>query len=244
MGVRYFAEISFLGTNFVGWQRQPNGLSVQEVVEDTLSTILREAVPVVGCGRTDAGVHAQKFVLHFDTDQHHNEQWLYKFNRVSGPDIAFRQVWEVGDDMHARFSAKSRSYKYYLSLVKDPLHQQISTRHIATSDLDFEMMNKAGELLRNYNEFKPFCKSGSDTPHYLCDMTEAEWTFDKVSATFTISANRFLRGMVRLIVGTMLQIGNNKLSLDEFTQIMETQSPLLKPESVAAQGLHLVDVVY
>ena len=242
--MRYFVEASFLGTKFVGWQRQPNGLSVQQAIEEALSTLLRSEIQVTGCGRTDAGVHAQKYVFHFDVEAPLPERFLGKVNRFIDDDIAFKTISEVSDDMHARFSAKSRSYKYYLSIVKEPLRQHISYRYPFPDALDFERMNEAGQLLTEFNEFKTFCKTGSDTPHYLCDLTQAEWTYSSCRATFTISANRFLRGMVRLIVGAMIQVGRHELSLEDLNAAIQLQTPLSKAESAPAHGLHLTEIQY
>ena len=242
--VRYFIEASFLGTNYVGWQRQPNGLSVQEVIENSISTVLRKEIQIVGCGRTDAGVHAQQYFFHFDTEERLPEGFMFKLNRFMPNDIAFYDVKLVEDDMHARFSAISRSYTYYLSLRKEPLRQHIAFEQRYAGDLDFDLMNEAGTILKEYQEFKTFCKQGSDTPHYLCDLTKASWSHDQNSATFEISANRFLRGMVRLIVGMMLQVGRHQLSLVELRKALDDQVQLKKSESAPAHGLHLTNVEY
>jgi len=174
--VRYFVEATFLGINYVGWQRQPNGLSVQQVIEESMSTVLRGQTQIVGCGRTDAGVHAQQYFFHFETEMPLPEGFMFKLNRFMPNDIAFNDVRLVEDDMHARFSATSRSYKYYLSLRKEPLRQHIAYEYRYPGELDFDLMNEAGDLLKEYKEFKTFCKQGSDTPHYLCDLTEASWS--------------------------------------------------------------------
>ena len=242
--MRYFVEASFLGTKYVGWQRQPNGLSVQEVIERSISTVLRNEIEIMGCGRTDSGVHAQQYFFHFDTDEQLPEGFMFKLNRFMPDDIAFYDVRGVADDMHARFSATSRSYKYYLSLRKDPLRQHISHEYRYPDALDFDLMNEAGEVLKAHKEFKTFCKQGSDTPHYLCDLTKAYWSHDQHSATFEISANRFLRGMVRLIVGMMLQVRRHQLSLTELHKALEDQVQLKKSESAPAHGLHLTRIEY
>jgi len=242
--MRRFVTCSFLGTHYVGWQVQPNGTSVQGVLEEALSTILRDNIEIVGCGRTDAGVHARNYVFHFDSEADVPENVLYKLNRYLPEDIALQSMREAGEEEHARFSAVSRTYNYYLSLNKDPFRKETSLYYPYPDPPDWQLMNKAGELLCQYNEFKPFCKAGSDTPHYLCDMTKANWEYTETDAIFTITANRFLRGMVRLIVGMMLQVGRGQMTLEELKGIMESQSALSKPESVAAHGLHLVDVEY
>ena len=242
--MRYFVEAAFLGTKYVGWQRQPNGLSVQEVIESSISTVLRNETQIVGCGRTDAGVHAQQYFFHFDAEEELPEGFMFKLNRFMPDDIAFYDVKLVDDDMHARFSAISRSYKYNLSLRKEPLRQHIAHEYRYPGELDFDLMNEAGEMLKERKEFKTFCKKGSDTPHYLCDVTEASWSCNQHSATFEISANRFLRGMVRLIVGMMLQVGRHQLSLAALRQALDDQVQLKKSESAPAHGLHLVEIRY
>ena len=242
--MRYFVEASFVGTAYVGWQRQPNGLSVQEAIENAMSTVLRNQTQIVGCGRTDAGVHAKQFFFHFDTDDVLPEGFMFKLNRFMPPDIAFKEVSLVEDDMHARFSATSRSYKYYISLRKDPFRQHISYELRFPGTLDFDLMNEAASVLKEYKEFKTFCKQGSDTPHYLCDLTEASWSNSHYRGTFEIRSNRFLRGMVRLIVGMMLQIGRHQLSIDELRHALDDQVQLKKSESAPAHGLHLTGVEY
>jgi len=242
--VRYLVEASFLGTNYVGWQRQPNGLSVQEVIEGAISTVLRNDIQIVGCGRTDAGVHAQQYFFHFDTDQPIPEGFMFKLNRFMPNDIAFYHIHLVENDMHARYSAVSRSYKYYISLRKEPFNQHIVYDYRYPGDLDFDRMNEAGEILKEYKEYKTFCKRGSDSPHYLCDLTLASWSYSEHSATFEISANRFLRGMVRLIVGMMLQVGRHQLPLTELRQALNDQVQLKKSESAPAHGLHLTSIQY
>jgi tRNA pseudouridine38-40 synthase len=242
--VRHFVEASFLGTNYVGWQRQPNGISVQEVIENSISTVLRKQIQIVGCGRTDAGVHAQQYFFHFDTDKSLPKGFVFKLNRFMPNDIAFYDVRLVKDDMHARFSAKSRSYTYYLSLRKEPLRQNVSVEYRYPGELDFDLMNEAAAILQQYRDFKTFCKQGSDTPHFLCDLTEASWSHDQYSGTFKISANRFLRGMVRLIVGMTLRIGRHQLTLDELRKALDDQVQLKKSESAPAHGLHLTLIQY
>ncbi len=242
--MRYFVEASYLGTKYVGWQRQPNGLSVQEVIENSISTVLRHETQIVGCGRTDAGVHAQQYFFHFDTEELLPEGFMFKLNRFMPNDVAFCDVKLVDDDMHARFSATSRSYKYFLSLRKEPLRQHIAFEYRYPGTLDIDLMNEAGELLKEHKECKTVCKLGSDTPHYLCDLTKAFWSHDQDSATFEISANRFLRGMVRLIVGMMLQVGRHQLSLTELRQALDDQVQLKKSESAPAHGLHLTSIEY
>lgn len=242
--MRFFAQCSFLGTHFVGWQKQPNGTSVQGVIEERISTFLRTPVEIIGCGRTDAGVHASQYIFHFDVPESLPSDFRYRINQMLPMDIALQQIREVAEDAHARFSAIERSYQYHVHFEKDPFVQLTSLYYARGGKLDWERMQKAGEVLMGFQEFKPFCKSGSDTPHYLCDLRKANWLLDGESAVFTVTANRFLRGMVRLMVGTMLQVGNGSLGLDALRETMHEQRPLKQAESVPAHGLHLVDVRY
>ncbi len=242
--MRYFINCSYLGTNYVGWQRQPNGESVQGVIEQSVGTILRQEVEVVGCGRTDAGVHASNYIFHMDIDGELPEGFLRKINRYLPGDIAFNHVDPVTSDMHARYSAKERSYEYYLSLVKDPFRQQVAYYFPYPDQPDVELMNRVGEMLLKYDDFTTFCKTGSDTPHFLCNMTHAQWSIEGNLVIFRITANRFLRGMVRLIVGAMLRVGRGTASLGEIQMAMDRKEPLAKSESAPGHGLHLVEVKY
>ena len=241
--MRYFVECAFLGTNYVGWQKQPNGISVQSVIEEKMSTFLRSDIEVTGCGRTDAGVHAPYYVFHFDHDDL-PEDLLFRLNQMLPEDIAFRSVRQVSDDAHARYAAIERSYQYALTFIKDPFHLQTRCYYPQGDRLDFDLLDQACALLKEYQAFKPFCKTGSDTPHYLCDLREASWERSDTGATFTITANRFLRGMVRLIVGMMLNVGRGQLSWEEVKTALETQEPLPRADSAAAHGLHLTRVHY
>jgi tRNA pseudouridine38-40 synthase len=242
--MRYFINCSYLGTNYVGWQRQPNGESVQGVIEQAFATMLREKIEIVGCGRTDAGVHASNYIFHVDVQEQLAEGFLRKMNRFLPGDIAFNSIQSVSDEMHARYSAKERSYEYYLSLAKDPFRQQTAYYFPYPDHPDFDVMNQVGEMLMRYNDFSTFCKTGTDTPHFLCDLTYARWHVDGDSATFRITANRFLRGMVRLIVGAMLRTGRGASSFEEIEQAMKAQRPLAKSESAPGHGLHLVEIKY
>lgn len=242
--MRYFVDCSYLGTDYVGWQRQPNGDSVQGVIEQSLSTILREEIEIVGCGRTDAGVHASNYIFHMDLKNDLPERSLGKLNRFLPGDIAIKSITPVTQDMHARFSAKERTYEYYLTLTKDPFNQETVYYFPYPTSLDFEEMNRVGEMLLGFSDFATFCKTGSDTPHYLCDLTECRWSVDGDRATFRITSNRFLRGMVRLIVGAMLRVGRNATSFEEVKEAMQTQGTLTKSESAPGHGLHLVQIKY
>jgi tRNA pseudouridine38-40 synthase len=217
---------------------------VQQVLEEAFSLILREEIQITGCGRTDAGVHAQQYFFHLDTAQELSNDILPRFNRYLPEDIALRNVYIAPDDASARYDAVQRTYQYYLRFAKDPLSPGLALWYPFRGELDLRAMNEVGALLKSYQAFKPFCKEGSDARHYLCAVSEAHWIESDQQAFFTISANRFLRGMVRLIVGTCLQVGRGKLDLQEVKAALDTQSPMPRAESVPAHGLHLISVQY
>jgi len=243
--MRYFAEISFDGTNYVGWQHQSNGRSVQSTIEEILSKVLQTGIDVVGCGRTDAGVHASQFIIHFDTEEESlDDHFAVKLNRMLPADIAVRSIRKVDGDAHARHSALTRSYRYVLITQKDPFRRQTAWLYPFAKILDSELMQNISNKLMAYEEFKPFCKTGSDTPHYKCVLSQAEWTFTEQQIFFDITANRFLRGMVRLIVGTMLMVGRGKLNADEVLDAMNNQQPLPVSESAPPHALFLSRVTY
>ena len=204
---RYFVYFKYDGTAYHGWQVQPNAVSVQEKLQDALSTLLREEIQVVGAGRTDTGVHARMMVAHFDTDKDvDGPQLVYKLNRLLPRDISADKVIPVSQDMHARFSARSRTYHYYVHQHKDPFLRHYSCELFY--DLDFEKMNEAAAMLLEYDDFAAFCKSNTDVKTTLCDVTEARWVKDgEYSWHFVITANRFLRNMVRAVVGTLVDVG-------------------------------------
>ena len=219
--MRYFITFSYDGTRYHGWQIQPNGDSVQERLEWALSTLLRREVNVTGAGRTDAGVHARVMVAHFDFDEAIDcQQLCYKLNRLLPFDIAVQEVKQVSDDMHARFSATSRTYHYYIHTKKDPFRRAYSCE--IHYPLDFALMNEAGKILTTYEDFGAFCKSHTDVKTTICHVTEARWVQTSETAWyFRITANRFLRNMVRAVVGTLIDVGRGKLSIEEFRKVIE-----------------------
>jgi tRNA pseudouridine38-40 synthase len=242
--MRYFIEASYLGTNYAGWQRQPSDPTIQQTLEEAFSLILREEIQITGCGRTDAGVHAQQYYFHFDTEQTFTANLLRRFNKYIPADIGLRTVYLVPSDVSARFSAVRRTYRYVLKFSKDPFSEGTALWYPYSDTLDKESMEQVAQLLLQYDTFKPFCKEGSDAKHYRCQLFESSWTFSEKDAVFTISANRFLRGMVRLIVGACIQAGRGKISLDDIKSAMQDQTSLQYAESIAAHGLHLVGVEY
>ena len=242
--MRYFITFSYDGTRYHGWQIQPNGDSVQERLEWALSTLLRREVNVTGAGRTDAGVHARVMVAHFDFDEAIDcQQLCYKLNRLLPFDIAVQEVKQVSDDMHARFSATSRTYHYYIHTKKDPFRRAYSCE--IHYPLDFALMNEAGKILTTYEDFGAFCKSHTDVKTTICHVTEARWVQTSETAWyFRITANRFLRNMVRAVVGTLIDVGRGKLSIDEFRKVIEGKRRTEAGESMPGNALFLEDVRY
>ena len=241
---RYFIQLSYKGTNYHGWQIQPNAISVQEVVEKTLSTVFRETIVVVGAGRTDTGVHASFFALHFEYSKEiqEPENLVYKLNSLLPNDIAIQKIWLVENDMHARFSAVSRTYKYYISTQKNPFKTETSFKYLLP--LDIEKMNDAARILAEYEDFTSFSRLHTDVKTNNCKILWAEWNVKNTQIIFTIKADRFLRNMVRAIVGTLLEVGKGKLSLNDFRKIIEAKDRSAAGASAPAKGLFLVDVEY
>ncbi|WP_346863210.1 tRNA pseudouridine(38-40) synthase TruA [uncultured Draconibacterium sp.] len=241
---RYFLQLSYKGTNYHGWQIQPNAISVQEVMEDALSKILREKIAVVGAGRTDTGVHASYFILHFEAENKipENLDLVYKLNSFLPSDISVQKVWPVNQELHARFSATSRTYHYFISRQKNPFTTEISYTYL--KPLDIDKMNEAAQLLFNYEDFTSFSRLHTDVKTNNCKIMQAEWRFEENQLVFVIKADRFLRNMVRAIVGTLLEVGKGKLSINEFCQIIENKDRGLAGASAPAQGLFLVDIGY
>ena len=248
--MRYFVTFSYNGGRYHGWQIQPNGNSVQAELQRALSTLLRQEVSVTGAGRTDAGVHARMMVAHFDSDACFEAetgincpQLAYKLNRLLPWDIAVAKVEPVSDDLHARFSAKSRMYRYYIHTTKDPFLRDFSCE--IHYPLDFGKMNAAAKRLLDYEDFGAFCKAGADVKTTLCKVTKAEWVqTSETTWYFEIRANRFLRNMVRAVVGTLIEVGRGRLSLEEFEKVVEGKRRTEAGESMPGQALFLEDVGY
>ena len=241
---RYFVYFGYDGTVYHGWQILPNGNSVQAELQRCLSTLLREEITVTGAGRTDAGVHARKMTAHFDTELTIDcKQLAYKLNRILPNDIAVTEVKEVASDLHARFSAIARTYHYYIHTQKDPFLRNSSCElHYA---LDFDEMNEAAAKLLTYSDFGAFCKSHADVKTTLCQVTTARWVQQSpYSWYFEITANRFLRNMVRAVVGTLIDVGRGRLSIDDFCRIIEGKKRTDAGESMPAHALFLEDVSY
>lgn len=242
--MRYFITLSYDGTRFHGWQIQPNGTSVQEELQHALSLLLRQDVQVTGAGRTDTGVHARMMVAHFDViDPLDGTQLAYKLNKLLPHDIAVQRVEAVAADMHARFSARARTYFYYIHTVKSPFLRHYS--YELHYELDFPLMNEAAQLLTTYTDFGAFCKSHADVKTTLCQLTHAQWV--QLSATewrFEITSNRFLRNMVRAVVGTLIEVGRHRLSIDDFRRVVEGRQRTAAGESMPGHALFLQHIEY
>ena len=243
--MRYFIHLAYDGTRYHGWQIQPNGISVEGEIELRLSTLLRQPIDIVGAGRTDAGVHARHMVAHFDfEDGCDTKQLCYRLNRMMPPDICIYKIEKVADDLHARFSATSRTYHYYISTKRNPFNRQYTW--LCHYDLDFELMNQAAEILMEYKDFASFCKSHTDVKTTLCNIIEAKWIKDDDEGCyyFRIKANRFLRNMVRAVVGTLVEVGRHRLSLDDFRNVIEGKKRTMAGESMPANALFLESIEY
>nr|WP_308570899.1 tRNA pseudouridine(38-40) synthase TruA [uncultured Prevotella sp.] len=241
--MRYFITFAYDGTNYHGWQIQPNGISVQERLNESLSTLLRKAVETVGAGRTDAGVHARMMVAHFDwPDELDCGRLLYRLNRILPWDISVSNIQLVPEELHARFSAKSRLYRYYIHLKKNPFLKRYSWE--VHYPLDFSKMNAAAAMLLGEKDFACFCKAGGNQNNTFCHVTEAHWDQVGEQWVFTIRANRFLRNMVRAVVGTMVNVGRHLITLDDFEQILAKGSRSDAGESVPGNALFLEEIKY
>ncbi len=241
--LRYFIELSYNGKNYHGWQIQPNAISVQEVLEKALSTLLRTKIGVVGAGRTDTGVHATQIFAHFDSLQLLDEkEFVYKLNSILPKSIAIAKVFRVTDDAHARFHAIKRSYEYKIITKKNPFLQEYT--HIIKMPLDVEKMNKAAAILLEYTNFRCFSKVKTEVHTFNCDISHAQWIFENNQLVFQISANRFLRNMVRAIVGTLLNVGLGKIQVSDMHDIIKSEDRGAAGVSVPAQGLYLTQVEY
>ncbi|NDV57887.1 tRNA pseudouridine(38-40) synthase TruA [Bacteroides sp. 519] len=242
---RYFIYLAYDGTNYHGWQIQPNGISVQETLMKALYTFLRKEIEVIGAGRTDAGVHAALMVAHFDYpgEPLDTSQVKEKLNRILPPDISVYNVKEVKPDAHARFDALSRTYKYYVTTEKFPFQRQY--RYRLHNKPDFDKMNQVARILYEYTDFTSFSKLHTDVKTNNCKVTNVCWTqIDDVTWEFTITADRFLRNMVRAVVGTLLEVGQGKLTADGFRKVIEQKDRGKAGTSVPGQGLFLVNVEY
>lgn len=244
MKKRYFIYLSYKGTAYHGWQTQPNGISVQEVLCKALSTVLRTDIEIVGAGRTDTGVHAKLMVAHFDFEGELPKltSFASKLNSILPKDIAISKIKEVKADAHARFDATSRKYEYHLVTQKNVFKTEYAARF--NENLNFELMNEAAATLMNYRDFTSFSKLHTDAKTNNCVIMHAQWTANDDEWIFTIQADRFLRNMVRAIVGTLLEVGRGKMTIEQFREVIEVKNRCKAGTSVPAQGLYLVDIQY
>ena len=242
--LRYFLKIAYKGTNYHGWQLQPNAISVQECVNKAISTILRTPIDVVGAGRTDTGVHASQIYAHFDIANKINiYQVTYKINSLLPNDIVVLVIYNVIDDAHARFTATSRSYEYKIYLGRNPFELE-TTWQLNNKKLNIAKMNEAAKVLLTYTNFKCFSRTKTNVKTYNCAVKEAVWKQEGKSLVFHITADRFLRNMVRAIVGTLLDVGTGKTSINDFKQIIESENRCNAGTSAPPQGLFLTQVTY
>lgn len=241
--MRYFIKLSYNGTNYHGWQTQPNAPTVQETLNKALSIILNSKIDIMGAGRTDTGVHACEMFAHFDFGNPiSSTNLVHKLNSYLPKDIVIYSIIPVSDSAHARFDAKKRTYEYHIHKFKDAfLNDRSWYFH---QELDIDLMNKAAQLLLNYTNFQCFSKVHTDVNTFDCTIFEANWKQNENSIVFTISANRFLRNMVRSIVGTLIYIGIHKITLDDFEKIIQSQNRENAGFSVPAHGLYLTKIEY
>lgn len=239
--MRHFLEFSYNGKAYCGWQSQPNALGVQQVIEQALSLLLKQPIAIVGAGRTDSGVHALQMFAHFDAHQI-PENLVQKLNSFLPKDISIFNIHPVKNDAHARFDATQRGYKYYINQKKNPFSYDFS--YFFPAELDVDLMNNACEILQKYSDFQCFSKTKTDVKTYFCEIFYAHWEQKENELIFHIRANRFLRNMVRAIVGTMLQIGQKKLSLEGFEQVIRSKNRSRAGFSVPGHALFLTEVLY
>lgn len=242
--MRYFIELRYDGEAYCGWQRQPDMPTVQQTIEEALTKLLRTTTEIVGAGRTDTGVNASYYVAHFDSGVEFDiEQVCYKLNMMLPKDIAIFSITKVADDAHARFGAIEREYTYFISSVKNPFRRYSAWLYYVP--LDVEKMNQAAAKLLTYSDFTSFAKLNSNNKTNICRIMEAKWSVEADGVlVFTIRADRFLRNMVRSIVGTLVDVGRGRYTIEEFCAIVEAKNLSLSSAGAPAQGLFLSDVVY
>jgi tRNA pseudouridine38-40 synthase len=241
---RYFIQLSFKGTPFNGWQKQQNAPSVQVAIENALSLLIRKKIDVVGAGRTDTGVHANYYIAHFDSPIiiENLFDFVYHLNKILPYEISVQKIIPVTPDAHARFDAISRTYSYRITQVKDPFGKEFS--YYLSYPFDINILNNVSQQLLNYNDFTSFCKLHSDNKTNLCHIYQANWQMTGNEFIFTIKADRFLRNMVRAIVGTIIDVGRGKISVQDFIKIIESKNRSTASTSAPAHGLYLKDIEY
>lgn len=241
--MRYFLEISYNGSTFHGWQSQPNAISVQETIENALKTLLKDEIKIVGAGRTDTGVHAKHMCAHFDyNNKLELSQLKINLNSLLNQEIYIKDIYRVNDEVHARFSAISREYEYYISLAKDVF--SCKTSHFIQQDLNIEKMNQAISIIKDYENFEAFSKSKTDVKTYLCNIIACSLIEKENILIFRIKANRFLRNMVRAIVGTILEVGLEKIPPEEIHSIIKSKNRSKAGPSMPSHALFLTKIEY
>ena len=242
--MRYFLSLAYNGTPFHGWQRQPNASSVQQTLEEAMSTLLRQPISIMGAGRTDTGVHAKQMVAHFDANLTENiaANLVHMLNRYLDNNIVVHSLHRVKEAAHARFDATHRTYEYHIAYQKNPFKHNV--HYILHTPLDIALMNQAAQYLLHHKDFESFSKTHTDVKTFLCDISHAYWEATEEGAIFTITANRFLRNMVRAIVGTLLDVGSKKIIPEEVNRIIESKDRGQAGFSVPACGLYLTEINY
>ena len=241
--MRYFIRFAYRGTDFHGSQTQPNGITVQQTLEEAFATILRTPTPLTFAGRTDAGVHAREMIAHFDLAHDLPDNFVGRLNALLPDSIAVYSIERVCADAHARFDATARTYRYYITTRKDPFAADLRTR--VAGGLDFERMNRAAQQLIGRQDFASFCRTHTDVKTTICDVREAYWTREnEYEAYFTITADRFLRNMVRAVVGTLFEVGRSKRSVEQFAEVIQSLSRPCAGQSADAKGLFLEQITY
>lgn len=243
--MRYFIYLSYRGTSYHGWQIQPNSVTVQQILDKALSTILSENITTTGAGRTDTGVHAMFFCAHFDSaafDLDRNKNFVYRLNSFLPKDIAVTSLRKVKEDANARFNALSRTYKYFITREKDPFYDD-SSWHIY-GDLNIAAMNEAAVLLLKHSDFTSFARLHTNVRTNICKIYYAGWEENRNLLIFTIKADRFLRNMVRSIVGTVIEVGSGKMDIDKFEGIINARDRRKAGKSAPAKGLFLTEIEY
>ena len=242
---RYFIEFSYDGSSYHGLQKQLNAITVQEIMENAISKILRDNINIISAGRTDTGVHALNMFAHFDYDiksKIEESNYCYLINRLLPADIAVKAIHKVKPDSHSRFDAISRTYNYYITDTKNPFYHRY--RYYLSEELDYNIMNKASKTLYEHEDFKCFSKSNTDVKTYNCKITDANWVKSGDDWKFTITSNRFLRSMVRSIVGTLIEIGKGKIAINDLDKIIQSKDRRNAGYSVPAEGLFLKEIIY
>ena len=243
---RYFIELAYKGSAYHGWQKQPNAIAVQQVLEKALHTYFRKPIETLGCGRTDAGVHATQFFAHFDLDEVLSEEKAINFikaiNALLPYDIAIKQIIAVAAQAHARFDATLRAYQYHIHFNKDPF--KTNNSWLIKDTLDVEAMNEAAKIILAYQDFGAFCKSNADNFTNICEVSQSQWEITPNGIIYHVKANRFLRNMVRAIVGTLVEVGKGKMEPTNLHQIIQSQNRSAAGASVPACGLFLTEVAY